>query len=72
MKLKILYCSSACNNMQQEISRSLISMLRTMPVEVNLFDAKPSLSYVSYDLAIAYNKQGYCDFKRLDTVQNFV
>lgn len=51
--------------MQQEISRSLISMLRTMPVEVNLFDAKPSLSYVSYDLAIAYNKQGYCDFKRL-------
>lgn len=65
MKPKILFCNSTCNSLQQEISENLISILHTMPIEIDLLRSDLDLHYVRYNLAIAYNKQGYNNFKKL-------
>lgn len=51
--------------MQREISENLISILHTMPIVMNVLSSGLTLHHVSYDLAIAYNKQGYNNFKKL-------
>lgn len=66
MKQKILFCNSACNNMQQEFCENLISVLHTMPIEINLLNSDLDLHYKNYDLVIAFNKQGYNSFKKLN------
>ena len=52
--------------MQQEFCENLISVLHTMPIEINLLNSDLDLHYKNYDLVIAFNKQGYNSFKKLN------
>lgn len=65
MKSKILFCNGTGNGMQQEVCMNLVSILHTLPIEMDLLNSNLDLHHTNYDLAITYNRQGYNGFKKL-------
>lgn len=66
MNPRILLCDYVCNDMQQEVSHSLICVLNSRSIKTDLLSSIIDCKQVKYDLAIAYNKQGYNNFKELN------